>query len=246
MTCKAGLGKLGISLIHSSSYNPRSMGLAERSVHSIKSLLKKNKRPTQVELEELVFTINCNQQESNQGCALERFMGRSVNTSLPNSLAKGFGFEEAIEARAKSMMKRLFKPEGGPKALFSVGELVYIQNPKSKEWDTTGTIESLRIASDGTVLSYNIQLSNGGSTIRHRKYLMRVMNGNLPGDASDDDMSSGVTGPDTGVRQGRLGNTLDNSTADGAVTGLGADQAGRSNGRHGEPDLEQLEEGVAN
>ena len=59
-TCKAGLGKLGISLIHSCSYNPRSMGLAERSVRSIKNLLKKNKRPTQLELEELVFTINCN------------------------------------------------------------------------------------------------------------------------------------------------------------------------------------------
>ena len=112
-----------------------------------------------------MFTINCNQQESNQGCALERFMGCSVNISLPNSLAKGFGFEEAIEARAKSRMKRLLKPERGTKALFSVGELVYIQNPKSKEWDTTGTIDSLRIASDGTVLSYNIQLSEGGSTI---------------------------------------------------------------------------------
>ena len=34
-TCKAGLKKLGISLIHSSSYNPRSMGLDERSVRSI-------------------------------------------------------------------------------------------------------------------------------------------------------------------------------------------------------------------
>ena len=167
-------------------------------------------------------------------------MGRSVNTSLPNSLAKGFGFEEAIEARAKSRMKRLLKPERGTKALFSIGELVRIQNPKSREWDTTGTIESLRTASDGTVLSYNIQLSNGGSTVRHRKYLMRVMNENLPDSGSDDDMSSGVTGPDTGVRQGRLGNTLANSTADGAVTGLGADQAGRSGRRHGEPDLEQL------
>ena len=112
-----------------------------------------------------------------------------------------------------------------------------IQNPHSREWNTTGTIES---ASDGTVLSYNIQLSNGGSTVRHRKYLMRVMNENLPDSGSDDDMPSGVTGPDTGVRQGRLGNTLANSTADGAVSELGADQTGRSGRRHGEPDLEQL------
>ena len=92
-------------------------------------------------------------------------MGRSVNTSLPNSLAKGFCFEEAIEARAKSRMKRLLKPERGTKCLFSVGELVYIQNPKNKEWDSTGTIDSLRIASDGTVLSYNINLSEEGYTV---------------------------------------------------------------------------------
>ena len=223
------------------------MGLAERSVRSIKSLLKKNKRPTQLELEELIFTINCNQQESNQGCALERFMGRSVNTSLPNSLAKGFGFEEAIEARAKSRMKRLLKPERGTKCLFSVGELVYIQNPKSKEWDSTGTIDSLRIASDGTVLSYNINLSEGGYTVRHRKYLMRV-NGDLPGNVSDADGSVDrhdgpmeISTAEVAVdRQDRLSAPMNASAADGAVTGVVAGQSGRLGRKQREPDLQQL------
>ena len=136
--------------------------------------------------------------------------------------------------------------------------------PHSREWDSTGTIESIRTALDGLVLSYIINLTNWGPTVRHRKYLMRVLNENIPNSGngvevtrqgrdmaadrrvvrsrsgSDDDMPSGVTGPDTGVKQGRLGNTLANSTADGAVTGLGADQAGRSGRRHREPDLEQL------
>ena len=102
-----------------------------------------------------------------------------MNTSIPNSLAKGFGFEEAIEARAKSRMKRLLKPEKGTKLLFSIGELVRIQNPHNREWDSTGTIESIRTASDGRVLSYNINLTNGGTTVRHRKYLMRVIMENL-------------------------------------------------------------------
>ena len=39
-TCKEGLLQMGINLVHSSSYNPRSMGLAERSVRSVKGLLK--------------------------------------------------------------------------------------------------------------------------------------------------------------------------------------------------------------
>ena len=89
-------------------------------------------------------------------------------------------------------------------------------------------------------MSYNIQLSNGGSTIRHRKYLMRVMNGNLPCNASDTDMSGGDTGPGAVDRQGRLGNPLNISTADSAVTGLVAEQAGRLGRKQGEPDLQQL------
>ena len=66
------------------------------------------------------------------------------------------------------------------------------------------------------------------------------MNGNLPGDASDADMSGGDTGPGAVDRQGRLGNPLNISTADSAVTGLVAEQAGRLGRRHGEPDLQQL------
>ena len=171
---------MGIKLIHSSSYNPRSMGLAERSVRSIKNLLNKNTILSQLELDELVFTINTNQQGANQGCSLERFLGRAINTAIPNSLAKNFGFEEAIQARAEIRMKRFLKPEKGTKLLFEVGELVRIQNPKNKEWDSTGVIEAIRTANDGRVLSYDINLTNEGTTVRHRIYLIKVLIASLP------------------------------------------------------------------
>ena len=129
-TCKEGLQGMGIQLVHSSSYNPRSMGLAERSVRSIKNLLKKNSRLSQLELDEMVFTINTNQQGANQGSSLERFLGRAINTALPNSLAKTFVFQEAIKARAEIREKRFLKPERGTKLLFNVGES---QNTKPKE-----------------------------------------------------------------------------------------------------------------
>ena len=106
---------------------------------------------SQLELDELVFTINTNQQGANQGCALERFLGRAINTSIPNSLAKNFGFEEAIQARAEIRMKRFLQPEKGTQLLFEVGELVRIQNPKNKEWDSTGVIDAIRIATDDRV-----------------------------------------------------------------------------------------------
>ena len=189
---------------------------------------------SQLELDELVFTINTNQQGANQGCMLERFLGRAVNTSIPNSLAKNFGFEEAIQARAEIRMKRFLKPEKGTKLLFAVGELVRIQNPKNKEWDSTGVIDAIRIAKDGRVLSYDINLTNGGTTVRHRKYLMKVVE-SLPDvdiTREDSDMVAdsgraadrGVTRPGTGE------GSLVVSAAEEAVTMPLADQA-RATGR---------------
>merc|ERR1711888_307297 len=173
-SCKDGLQQMGISLVHISSYNPRSMGLAERSVRSVEGLLKKNSRLSQLELDELMFTVNTNQQGINQGSSLERFLGRSINTAVPNSLAKSFGFEEPIKERAAVREKRWLKPERGTKLTFAVGVLVKIQNPRSLQWDATGIVQAVRLACDGRVLSYDIQLTNGGMTVRHRKYLMKV------------------------------------------------------------------------
>ena len=127
-------------------------------------------------------------------------------------------------------MKRFLKPEKGTKLLFEVGELVRIQNPKNKEWDSTGVIEAIRTANDGRVLSYDINLTNGGTTVRHRKYLMKVVE-SLPDvdiTRQDSDMAA-----DSGMAADRRVTGEDNlvvSVADEAVTMPLADQA-RANGR---------------
>ena len=184
---------------------------------------------SQLELDELVFTINTNQQGANQGCALEWFLGRAINTSIPNSLAKNFGFEEAIQARAEIRMKRFLKPEKGTKLLFAVGELVRIQNPKNQEWDSTGVIDAIRIATDGRVLSYDINLTNGGTTVRHRKYLMKVVE-SLPDVDSDRVADSGGAADRVVTRPGTGEGSLVVSAAEEAVTMPLADQA-RATGR---------------
>ena len=76
-SCREGLLKMGIKLIHASSYYPRSMGLAERSVRSVKGLLRKNSRLNQLELDELMFAVNTTQQGKNMGSSLERFLGKN-------------------------------------------------------------------------------------------------------------------------------------------------------------------------
>ena len=217
---------MGINLIHSSSYNPRSMGLAERSVRSVKGLLKKNVKLSQLELDELMFTVNTNQQDVNQGSSLERFLGRAINTALPNSLAKSFGFEAAIKERAAVREKRLLKPERGTKLTFAVGEIVRIQNPKSKQWDATGEISAVRVASDGKILSYDIQLTDGGTTVRHRKYLIKVKEG-LPTSADEEVVQPGADRDFADLRVMRPGaeGGLETSSAE-AVTRPLSDQVG--------------------
>ena len=66
-----------------------------------------------------------------------------------------------------------------------MGELVKIQNPKSLKWDETGTVQAVRVACDGRILSYDILLSNGGVTVRHRKYMMKTSQGLLTNDFAD-------------------------------------------------------------
>ena len=196
---------MGIKLIHASSYNPRSMGLAERSVRSVKGLLRKNSKLTQLDLDELMFAVNTTQQGINMGSSLERFLGRSINTALPNSLAKSFGFEEAIRERAAVREKRWNKPERGTKLVFEVGELIKVQNPKTKIWDETGTVQAVRVACDGRILSYDILLSNGSVTVRHRKYMMKTSQGLLtgadrvPADSRSADQGLMNVGADLGV-----------------------------------------------
>ena len=119
------------------------------------------------------------------GSSLERFLGRSINTALPNSLAKTFTFEEAIRERAAVREKRWNKPEKGTKLVFEVGELVKLQHPKTKMWDEEGTVQAVRVALDGRILSYDILLPSGGVTVRHRKYMRKTNQGLLTNDFAD-------------------------------------------------------------
>ena len=96
-------------------------------------------------------------------------------------------------------------------------------------------IEAIRTANDGRVLSYDINLTNGGTTVRHRKYLMKVVMESLPDvditrQVSDMAADSGMAADRGVTRPGTGEDSLVVSVADEAVTMPLADQA-RANGR---------------
>ena len=99
---KEDLTKRGVRVIHSSCYNPASMGLVERSVRTLKEILSKHgNNLSQLQLAEMVFAVNSREQQ-NQGSAITRFLGRGVRGALPNSLNRSTNWQEQVTARGKA------------------------------------------------------------------------------------------------------------------------------------------------
>ena len=61
-----------------------------------------------------------------------------------------------------------------------------MQHPKTKMWDEEGTVQAVRTALDGRVLSYDILLPSGGVTVRHRKYMRKTTQGLLTNSNAED------------------------------------------------------------
>ena len=60
---------------------------------------------------------------------------------------------------------------------YEIGESVRLQDIKTS-WDKIGVVTGIRVADDGRILSYDIEI-DGRETTRHRKYLSKVPNSNV-------------------------------------------------------------------
>ena len=55
--------------------------------------------------------------------------------------------------------------------VFQVGDKIVVQDPVSRKWKSSGTIEEARKADDGTEHSFKIRLNAGGETLRHKRHI---------------------------------------------------------------------------
>ena len=148
---------MGINLNHSSAYSPQSNSHAERFVCSCKDILQKNKHLNQLQLDEFMLCVNSQVQPEGQCSAVDRFLGRSVISFIPNSFDNTFVWQDAIKKRAEVRERRVKKPARGSKESFLIGQQVLLQDHVSKKWDTPGEIINLRLAPNNKILSYEIQ-----------------------------------------------------------------------------------------
>ena len=140
-----GLKAMGINLNHSSAYSPQSNSHAERFVRSCKEILQKSNQLSQLQLDEYMLCINSQIQPEGQASAVDRFLGRSVISFLPNSCDNTFIWQDAIRARAEARERRVNKLARGCKETFSIGQQVVLQDHISKKWDIPGQITKTRL-----------------------------------------------------------------------------------------------------
>ena len=138
---KRKLKLLNIRHKHSSAYHPQSNSLAERAVGSLKNTLKKSpKFISKVDLKEIVFQINSNISQDMTGSANDRFLMRSVRSSMPNSINPQLDPQMLINRRIEKHEGRIKNKNKTNKVIYPVGARVRLQDAKTKLFDTNGTI----------------------------------------------------------------------------------------------------------
>merc|ERR1712030_188118 len=122
-------------------------------------------------LNELIFAINTTTSSECTGSPADRFFGRSVRSRLPNSVDPEVKSNELIEKRIRKHDARITNKNKRNKVRYQIGQRVRLQNVATRDWDLKGTVESLRTADDGRVVSYYIMTDRNHLTTRHRRFL---------------------------------------------------------------------------
>ena len=131
----------------------------------VKSGLKKSAvKFTSGHLNELIFAINTTTSSEGTGSPADRFFGRSVRSRLPNSVDPGINSDKLIKKRIEKHDARITNKNKRNKVIYQVGQRVRLQNVATRDWDLKGTVERLRYADDGRVVSYFIMMDKNHLT----------------------------------------------------------------------------------
>ena len=179
----------------------------------------------------MVFALNS--KESETGSNLSRFIGRGLRTHIPNSLDRSVNFRELIKERRLARERRVRKKERTEekKLIFEPGEKVWIQCPKTKPWNIRGEIVFPRTAADGTILSYEVDISIPGKgsyrSTRHRRFMRKynvpdsnssVPDNSLMVESDDNEIADSLVPDKADFRMNGSGSHSPSKTADRMIT----------------------------
>ena len=157
----------------SSPLNPMANGHAESGVKAMKHLVMKTGGNIRTEAFLDGLREWCNTPKAHGQSPSEIVFGRSMRSSLPaltHSLEppetpeKREREEKVLALQEKKEQEFNSKTRALPK--LAIGTRVFIQDQRSKKWDTTGVVVAI-----GERRSYDVRLENGKVWTRNRRYL---------------------------------------------------------------------------
>ena len=168
--------KWGINHTTSSPRYPRSNGLAERNIRTVKSIIKKCKK-TKQDLQIALLNLRATPVDTGIPSPAEMMFGRPVRTTLPsyhhaNALQKAGEIQSRLMERT-ARMKNDHDKSGGPELPpLHVGQKVRVQDHETKSWEPA---EVTDVCEDPR--SYIVKSPNGSSRRRNRIHIR-----NMPGE----------------------------------------------------------------
>ena len=119
--------------------------MAEQAVQSLKSVLSKSSdRLDELRLAEIIFAINSHVSQEGTGSNNDRFLRRSVSTRIPNSVNTQLNIDELIEKKMQKHENQIKGKNQTNKIMYLVGDRVWLQNIKTKDFLLTGTVVGQR------------------------------------------------------------------------------------------------------
>ena len=137
----------------------------------LKETMKKSGVTKGAALEKLVFDLNSMNRGDGSGTPVDIFLGRQVNTSLPNAGSKFINMKKEVEKRKKMQGRWMDRLGRCSSTDFKEGDLVRVQDPKSGVWNIKGEIQEVREHQVGGSKSYMIAGENGGQYLRNGRYV---------------------------------------------------------------------------
>ena len=105
-------------------------------------------------LKEVVFEINSTVSQEMTGSANDRFLNRSIRSLLPNSVDPNLNPKELIKRRILNHEHRIKNKNRNNKVIYDLGARVRLQDVKTKQFSTLGTVIEQRTADSGDIVSY--------------------------------------------------------------------------------------------
>ena len=131
----------GINHTTSSPYYHEGNGASEKSVDTLKRMMRKSKNKL---IEELTYHLNHNARKGQSASPIQMFFGRDIRGPLPNQYKRDCEIRKTIELRVQKQMDVASRRGRWNRDSFELNDPVRIKDMNTNRWDIKGKITEVK------------------------------------------------------------------------------------------------------